>query len=149
MATLLCISQFIALNFLVQTFASGHCSLWHTRGRKALFLPACLPGNAFMAHGCFLLFLFLACCNHVHSLRVLLHIWGWWSRGIAFWTSDLLNRLGLDFVAGGWLLGNRAVNFKKICSQVYTSFILYLIASQSNHSLPYKSLVKLCFTIEP
>lgn len=42
MATLLCIPQFIALNLLAHTFASGHCSLRHAgeRGGAAL-IPAC------------------------------------------------------------------------------------------------------------
>lgn len=61
--------------------------------------------------------------------------------GVAFLACDLLKRPeSLSLLA--------AENFKDL-SQVYTRIILYLIASESNHSLPYKSLVKLRFTIEP
>lgn len=148
MATLLCIPQFIALNFLAHTFASGHCSLRHARGKGALILPSMLPCKCSL---CKWLLLFLHSANGLvaSACREQLQARGSGSVGVGFFGGWPPSHPWFKFPCRWLLVTKHRSKLWKICSQVHTRFILYLIASESNHSLPYKSLVKLSFTIEP
>lgn len=119
MASLLCIPQFIALNFQALTFASGHCSLRHARGRGALILPSMPPWKCSPCKWLLLFCFFSQSTVKVVQLHACVSSGGavtdvWLSSvGVAHLASCLLNRLWSGFLAGDWLLENTAANFKR------------------------------------
>ena len=131
MASLLCIPQFIALNFQAHTFASGHCWLRHARGRGALILPSMPPWKCSPCKW-LLLFCFFtqsrvkvaqlqACVSSVGAVR---DVW-LSSVGVAHLASCLLNRLWSGFLAGDWLLETQQRTLKDLFTgphQIYPVF---------------------------
>lgn len=78
MAMLLCIPQFIALNLLAHTLASGHCSLRHARGRGGALTQHALYANVLFPFGSTVRVIWLQACEFCVGTER--DVWLWLSR---------------------------------------------------------------------